>query len=85
MVKNIEQMKYSKKTIAFLKTLDEQTKDSILTNIANHYGCSNEKAYAEITDEDAECIMDYVTGSMRSCIHLYYKKFLIRFNNSLIK
>lgn len=77
-------MKNSKKTIAFLKSLDEKTKDAVLTNIADHYGCSKEKAYAEITDEDAECIMDYVTGSMRSCVNLYYKRFLAIFNNSLI-
>ena len=62
-------------TANFLKSLDPKVKDEILTNIAKHYGISNQEAFEEVTDDDAESIMDYVTGSIRSTVSLLFNKF----------
>jgi len=69
------QMKNSEITIAFLNWLDLKTKNEILLNIANHYGISTQEAFEEVTDEEAESIMDYITGPTRAAIHLFFKRF----------
>ena len=74
-------MKHSDQTVAFLSALDAKTKNEILSNIANHYGISKQEAFEEITDEDAECIMDYVTGSIRPTVSLFFNKLNYSKNN----
>lgn len=69
-------MKNSILTINFLNSLDTKTKNEILTNIANHYGITCNEAYNEITDCDAENIMDYITGEIRVAVSFLYKKFI---------
>jgi predicted DsbA family dithiol-disulfide isomerase len=59
----------------FLNSLDVRTKNDVLSNIAKHYGISNDEAFDEVTDPEAESIMDYVTGSNRAAISLFYNKF----------
>ena len=51
-------------------------KNIILENIANHYGISPADAEEEITDEEAENIMDYITGTERPAFHVVYQKFI---------
>ena len=68
-------MTNSKFTIAFLNSLDRKTKNEILSNIANHYGITIDEAYDEVTDVEAENIMDYITGSIRGAVSLFYNKF----------
>lgn len=68
-------MTNSKFTIAFLNSLDRKTKNEILLNIANHYGITIDEAYEEITDADAENIMDYITGQIRGAVSMLYNKF----------
>ena len=68
-------MTNSKITIAFLNWLDIKTKNEILLNIANHYGISTQEAFEEVTDEEAESIMDYITGSIRPSVSLFFNKF----------
>lgn len=58
-------MTNAQKNIAFFTTVDSETKDSILKNIANHYGITPEEAYKEVTDDEAEHLFDYVTGDER--------------------
>ena len=53
-------------TAKFLAVIDAATKAAILANIAKHYGITSEQAYAEVTDADAERLLDYVTGSTRA-------------------
>ncbi len=61
----------------FLTLIDCETKEAILTNIANHYGILNEEAEAEVTDEEAEHILDYITGEdFRLKIYYLTKKHL---------
>jgi hypothetical protein len=41
------------------------TKAEILGNIAANYGITSEEAFAEVTDAEAEHLLDYVTGPAR--------------------
>jgi len=50
-------------------------KSIILANIGNQYGASESEVLEDVTDEGAENIMDYVTGSERSAIWVVYQKF----------
>jgi DNA-binding XRE family transcriptional regulator len=50
----------------FLDVIDAKTKAEILNNIANHYGITAEEAFAEVTDSEAEHLLDYVTGPARA-------------------
>jgi hypothetical protein len=68
-------MNHAATTTAFLNHVDSKIKNAILTNIANHYGISNEQALEEITHEDAENIMEYITGPFRGGIFVYFSQF----------
>lgn len=58
----------------FLASTDAATKSSILANIAKHYGITSAEAYAEVTDEEAEHLLDYVTGPERAATSLLMKR-----------
>lgn len=53
-------------TAAFLAATDAKTRAAILSNIAKHYGISSDEAFAEVTDEQAEHLLDYLTGPERA-------------------
>ena len=57
----------------FLASITPQIKALILGNIARHYGISPDAAFSEVTGEEAENIMDYVTGRDRLAISIIYK------------
>jgi hypothetical protein len=61
-------------TSRFLAATDAKTKAAILANIANHYGITSAEAFAEVTDEDAEHLLDYVTGPERAATSLIMKR-----------
>jgi len=61
-------------TKAFFAKTDAKTRNEILSSIASHYGITNEQAYAEVTDNEAESLLDYLTGSVRTAPHLLYKR-----------
>ena len=52
-------------TAAFFAATDAKTKSDVLANIAKHYGITSAEAFDEVTDADAESLMDYVTGPAR--------------------
>ena len=62
------------KTAAFLATVDAKSKTAILENIAKHYGITVDEAYEEVTDPDAEHLLDYVTGAGRSATSILMQK-----------
>lgn len=62
-------------TIDFLNSTDLKIKNEILSNIANHYGITKEEAYEEVIDEEAESLMDYITGSIRPAISVLIQRF----------
>lgn len=49
----------------FLNSLDSESRLEVLSNISSHYGLSVEEAFDEVTGEDAEHLLDYLTGSLR--------------------
>lgn len=53
-------------TARFLNSIDPRTKDAILNSIAKHYGISQADAYEEVTDDEAEHLLDYLVEPMRS-------------------
>ena len=53
-------------TTRFLNSIDPRTKDAILNSIANHYGISQADAYEEVTDDEAEHLLDYLVEPVRS-------------------
>lgn len=59
---------------AFLEATDAATKAAILANIAAHYGITSAEAFAEVTDEEAEHLLDYVTGPQRAATSLLMKR-----------
>jgi len=61
-------------TIAFFAATDVKTKTEILTAIAKHYGISESEALEEVTDEEAEHLLDYLTGSIRTDTSILMKR-----------
>jgi hypothetical protein len=61
-------------TIAFFSVTDSKTKNEILSAIAKHYGISQSEALEEVTGEEAESLLDYLTGSIRTATSLLMKR-----------
>lgn len=61
-------------TKVFLSRIEAKTKNAILSNIANHYGITNDEAYAEIVHDEAEHLCEYVTGNERAATSLLMKR-----------
>lgn len=62
-------MKNAEITARFLAATDAKTKAEVLRNIAMRYGISEEEAFAEVTHEAAEHLLDYLTGPARAAAH----------------
>jgi hypothetical protein len=59
----------------FLDAIDEKTRNEILANIATHYGITAEEALAEVTDAEAERLLDYIPGGpIREATSLLMKR-----------
>ncbi len=50
----------------FLAAIEVDAKDLILASIAKRYGISAEAAFDEVTDRDAEHLLDYMAEPHRS-------------------
>jgi hypothetical protein len=50
---------------AFLNFTDAATRAAILQNIASNYGITKEEVYEELTSDDAEHLLDYLTDPFR--------------------
>ena len=61
-------------TAAFFKIIDAKTRALILDNIAEHYGITREAALEEVTHDEAEHLLDYVTGPERAATHLFMQR-----------
>jgi len=60
---------------AFLSSVSKEMKSAIVSNIAKHYGINIYEAELELYDDEAENIMDYVTGPERAAISVIYQGF----------
>lgn len=54
------------RTADFLSVIDSKTKAEILESIAVHYGTTPEVIYDEVTDGEAEHLLDYIREPLRS-------------------
>jgi predicted DsbA family dithiol-disulfide isomerase len=61
-------------TKAFFAATDAKTQSEILASIAKHYGISKSEALEEVTDDEAESLLDYLTGSIRTATSLLMKR-----------
>ena len=59
---------------SFLASTDEKTRNEILAAIASHYGITKVDAMDEVADEEAEHLLDYLTGSIRTATSLLMKR-----------
>jgi hypothetical protein len=50
----------------FLSVIDGKAKALILESIAVHYGITSQEAYDEVTDSEAEHLLDYMVEPQRS-------------------
>ena len=67
-------MTAAEKTIKFLNAIDRKTFNAIMDNIAKHYGIGRWDAFDEVTDPEAESLLDYVTGPERAATSLLMKR-----------
>lgn len=67
-------MNAAQKTVKFFEATDTKTKASVLNAIAKHYGITADEAHAEVTDPEAEHLLDYLTGSVRSATHVLMQR-----------
>jgi hypothetical protein len=61
-------------TLAFFAAADAKTKTNILEAIAKHFGISAAEALEEVTAPEAEHLLDYLTGSIRTATSLLMKR-----------
>ena len=61
-------------TKRFFTAIDEKTKSDILSAIAAHYTISKKQAEEEVLDDEAESLVDYLTGSIRTAASLLMKR-----------
>ena len=59
---------------AFLAATDGKTKSDVLGTIASHYGISQQEAYEEVCCEDAEHLLDYLTGATRVAVSVLMQR-----------
>lgn len=67
-------MANANKNITFLNAIDSETKTAILENIAKHYQISTDDAYQEVTDDEAEHLLEYITGAERTATYVLMQK-----------
>jgi len=59
----------------FLQSSSATLRNSILDNIANHYGVTRDVIYQELTTGTPEDVMEYVTVD-RPAVHFMYKAYM---------
>lgn len=59
---------------SFLSVVDVKTSDEILSAIANHYGITTVEALEEVTHEEAEHLLDYLTGAVRTATSVLMRR-----------
>lgn len=61
-------------TEAFLNSIPSETSAAILEHIAHRYGITTKEAFEEVTDPEAENLLDYLTGSVRAATHVLIQR-----------
>ena len=68
-------MTNSETTRKFFAKTNRATVNMILDNIAAHYGITRAEALAEVFHEEAESLLDYVTGPQRAATSVMMQKY----------
>lgn len=68
------QMGNEMNTAKFLETIDTEAKTLVLTSIANHYGITAQEAFEEVTDTEAEHLLDYMNEPYRAATSVLMQK-----------
>lgn len=61
-------------TKRFLAAITGEACASIVQAIAKHYGITEAEAYDEVTDPEAEHLLDYLTGGTRAAASVLMQK-----------
>jgi hypothetical protein len=61
-------------TKAFLAAIDTKAKNEILDAIAKRYNITREAAYDEVTDPEAEHLLDYMVAPYRAAASVLMQK-----------
>jgi hypothetical protein len=67
-------MNHAQITARFFAATGAKVKAEVLAAIAKHYGISPAQALAEVTNPEAESLLDYLTGSTRTAVSLLMKR-----------
>jgi hypothetical protein len=67
-------MNHGQITARLFAVIDAETKADLLDNISEHYGITQAEALAEVTDDEAEHLLDYVTGPAREAVSVLIQK-----------
>jgi hypothetical protein len=67
-------MTNAQKNFSFLRSADAQTREAIFAAIGNHYGITRDEVQDEVTNADAEHLLDYLTGSVRTATSLLMRR-----------
>lgn len=67
-------MTNAQKNYAFLRNASTATRNEILGAIGSHYGITRSEVQDEITSADAEHLLDYLTGSVRTATSLLMRR-----------
>lgn len=51
-----------------LSSIDSKSRKDILDSVAKHYGITPEEALVEVTNEDAEDLLEYLVEPCRSAV-----------------
>ncbi|MGO4801129.1 hypothetical protein ACEN2T_17765 [Pseudomonas sp. W22_MBD1_FP4] len=62
----------------FFSAISSETKTAILAVIADRYGITPEEAYEQVTDKEAECLLDYLGEPYRSATSVLMQRHGIR-------
>jgi len=67
-------LKPMKTNTAFLAAITAEARNSILEAIARNYGITLNEAFEEVTHEEAENLLDYLTGATRAAASVLMQK-----------
>lgn len=67
-------MTNAQKNYSFLCSVDVETREAIFSAIGSHYGITRSEVQEEVTGINAEHLLDYLTGSIRTATSLLMRR-----------
>jgi hypothetical protein len=60
--------------LQFFALTDAKTSDEILSAVASHYGITKAEALEEVSNDEAEHLLDYLTGAIRTATSILMRR-----------